>query len=135
GTNGGTPAEVYTINSGTLAPGEVIVIGTSGSLQTITQNNGSAFYTNAFNFNGDDSLVIIYGGNQTDVFGTPEVDPGSFWSGNGVLTANQNIALNNSITIGSTGFTDPSTRFNTISSNPSNGTEGVSNFGITQLLP
>ncbi|HNQ27431.1 MAG TPA: choice-of-anchor J domain-containing protein, partial [Aquaticitalea sp.] len=135
GTNGGTPAAVYTISTGTLAPGNVIVIGTSGDLETVTQGNGSDFYSYNFIFNGDDSLVIEYGGNETDVFGTPETDPGTAWTGGGVSTANQNIALNSGITTGSTGFSDPSTRFNTISTNPSGGSAALLGFGIAPVIP
>ena len=128
GTNGGTPSAVYTLSSGTLAPGAVIVIGTS-DLQTVTTNNGATFYSKSFTFNGDDALVIEYGGTQTDVFGNPGSDPGSAWSGNGVSTKNQNIELNSGITSGSSGWTDPSTRFTTVSTNPS-GTGGDDGFGI-----
>jgi len=113
GTNGNAPSDDYTLSSGALAPGEVIVIGTS-DLEATTTGNGSAFFLKSFSFNGDDALEIWYGDNKTDVFGMPGVDPGSEWAGNGVSTKNQNIKLLSGITTGSlTGWTDPSTRFET----------------------
>ncbi|GAB4319050.1 MAG: hypothetical protein Kow00127_11190 [Bacteroidales bacterium] len=128
GSNGSTPTPDYTLSSGTLASGEVLVIGTS-DLQTVTQSNGSAFYTYSFSFNGNDALVVKYGGTVTDVFGEPGVDPGSAWTGNGVSTLNQNIALLSGITTGDTdGWSDPSLRFETISIDPSGG--GVDGFGL-----
>ncbi len=129
GTNGATPSVDFTLSSGTLAVGEVLVIGTT-DLQTTTTNNGAAFHLENFTFNGDDALVVKYGGVTTDVFGDPGNDPGSAWDGNGVSTRNQNIELNAGITTGTTtGFTDPSTRFSTNNNNPS-GTGGDDGFGI-----
>ncbi|WP_127844333.1 T9SS type A sorting domain-containing protein [Psychroflexus aestuariivivens] len=130
GTNGNAPSPDFTLSEGTLAAGEVIVIGTS-DLETITLNNGSAFYDKGFTFNGDDALVVKYGGNTTDILGISGSDPGSAWSGNGVSTANQNIQLLDGITTGTTtGFTDPSTRFETVSSSPS-GNDGQQGFGVS----
>lgn len=77
------------------------------------------FINDPFSFNGDDALEVIYGGNTTDVFGSIGLDPGTSWSGNGVSTADSNIGLLSSINSGSlTGFTDPSTRFEVIESDP-----------------
>jgi hypothetical protein len=130
GTNGASPSTDYTLDSGTLASGNVIVIGTS-DMQTITEANGSVWYLKAFTFNGDDALVVKYGGTVTDVFGDPGTgDPGAGWSGNGVQTYNQNIELNSGITTGDTdGWTDPSSRFSTVSSDPV-GAGGLDGFGI-----
>lgn len=129
GTNGGTPSDDYTLSSGTLASGDVIVIGTS-DMETTTTGNGSSFYEKGFNFNGDDALVVKYGGAITDVFGNPGSDPGSAWTGNGVSTANQTIQLKSGITAGDIdGWTDPSSRFETVSTNPS-GAGGLVGFGL-----
>jgi hypothetical protein len=114
GTNGAAPSDDYTLDNGTLASGEVIVIGTS-DMETTTVANGSLFYLKAFSFNGDDALEVWYGTSKTDVFGDPGTgDPGSGWSGNGVQTWNQNISLKSGITDGDIdGWTDPSIRFET----------------------
>ena len=126
GTNGQTPSVDFTLSAGTLAVGDVIVIGTS-NMQATTEGNGATFYLKAFSFNGDDALVVKYGGTTIDVFGDPGSDPGSSWNGNGVDTRNNNISLKSGITTGDTdGFTDPSTRFETTA----NGST-LTGFGIS----
>lgn len=132
GANSAAPSADITISSGTLSPGEVMVIGTSDMGTYLTdQGLGVTFVLKAFTFNGDDSLVVKYGATTTDTFGNPGNDPGSAWSGSGVSTANQNIRLLNDITTGDTdGWTDPSTRFTTVSSSPATLPAGLSGFGI-----
>jgi hypothetical protein len=89
------------------------------------------FVSFGLSFNGDDSLVVRYGDTTTDVFGNPGSDPGSAWSGSGVSTANQNIRLLSSITTGDLdGWTDPSTRFETVSTTPATLPAGLSGFGV-----
>jgi 2',3'-cyclic-nucleotide 2'-phosphodiesterase (5'-nucleotidase family) len=131
GTNGATPSPDYTLNTGTLAPDEVLIIGTT-DLQDVATLNNVDFYDYGFTFNGDDALVVKLGATITDVFGMPNEDPGSSWEANGVDSRNQNIALLSGITTGElVGFTDPSTRFETISTTPSdvdNG--GIDGFGV-----
>ena len=120
-----------TINSGTLAVGEVLVIGGS-DLSTWMSNNypSVTFINDPFTFNGNDALEVVYGGTTTDVFGTIGTDPGTAWTGSGVSTADQNIELKPGITTGTTtGFTDPSTRFNTNNENPT-GVDGLNGFGV-----
>ncbi|MEP5944632.1 MAG: lamin tail domain-containing protein, partial [Balneola sp.] len=131
GTNGAALSVDHTVSSGTLASGDVMVIGTS-NIETYMDGEGLTsvlFSTKSFSFNGDDALSVEYGGVVTDVFGDPGTgDPGSDWNGNGVSTANQNIQLKSGITTGDTdGFTDPSTRFETVSTDPVN---DLSGFGV-----
>ena len=133
GANGAAPSTDATISSGYLLPGEVMVIGTSDMGTYLSgQGLGGVFYfEKSFTFNGDDALVVKYNGVTTDAFGDPGSDPGSSWSGSGVNTRNQNIRLLTSITTGDTdGWTDPSTRFETVSSSPSTLPAGLSGFGI-----
>ncbi|MEZ4949598.1 MAG: hypothetical protein R2784_09465 [Saprospiraceae bacterium] len=135
-TNGSSSiSNQIVINTGTLDPDEVMVIG-GADLSAYMSNNapGVQFVSNSFQFNGDDALELVYGGTQVDVFGIIGVDPGSAWSGGGVSTADQNIALLGSINTGSTGFSDPSSRFSTISSNPV-GNGGLSGFGVAPGAP
>lgn len=130
GTNGAIPSPDFTLSSGTLAANAVLVIGTS-DMQTITESNGSTFHLKAFTFNGDDALVVKYGGVITDVLGVPGSDPGTAWSGSGVSTADRNIAIKVGITTGDTdGWIDPSLRFETVSTNNS-----ATGFGIAPLAP
>jgi len=129
GTNGALPSPDFTISTGTLASGAAIVIGTS-DLQLTTEANGSVFYLKAFTFNGDDALIVKYGGITTDVFGIPGSDPGTAWSGSGVSTANQNISIKEGIETGDTdGWTDPSERFETTTTDNS-----PTGFGIAPIL-
>jgi len=128
GTNGATPSTDYTLSSGTLFNGGVIVVGSSGDLATETTNNGGTHYTESFTFNGNDALEIYLGGTLTDMFGISGNDPGTQWSGNSVSSANQNIQLKSGIWSGDTdGWTDPSTRFETVSSTP---VSNMTGFGI-----
>ncbi len=129
GTNGNALTTILTIDTGTLAPGTVMVIGTSDMASYIPE--GVTFVVYAFTFNGDDALAVIYGTTTTDIFGNPGVDPGSAWSGNGVSTANQNIQLLSGITTGaSSAWTDPSTRFETVSTTPATLPAGLTGFGV-----
>ena len=128
GVNGGTPSTDYTLSVGTLFNGGVIVVGTSGDLATATTNNGGTHYTEGFTFNGDDALEIYLSGTLTDMFGVSGSDPGTYWSGSGVSTKNQNIQLKSGIWTGDIdGWTDPSTRFETVSTTPVSNQTG---FGI-----
>jgi len=121
GTNGGVPSPDFTLSEGTLAAGEVIVIGTSDM---------NPAHEKGFTFNGDDALVLTLGGITNDVFGIPGSDPGSAWTNNSVSTANQNIQLKEGITTGATdGWTDPSIRFETVSETPSLA-GGLLGFGV-----
>ena len=118
-TNGSSsPTTEATVSTGTLADNEVLVIGGSALMNHMDNNVPSVmFIEDPFSFNGDDALEILYGGTQVDVFGTIGSDPGSSWDGNGVSTEGQNIQLLGGITSGSTGFSDPSTRFETVVNN------------------
>ena len=133
GTNGGTPSSDFTLSSGTLESGKVIVIGSDeiGTYLEATFGIGAIQYQlKAFTFNGDDALVLKLDGEITDMIGTGGTDPGSEWAGSGVSTKNQNISLLSVIEGGSpAGFTDPSERFSTTSTAPSdNG--GLQGFGL-----
>ncbi|NBW70349.1 MAG: T9SS C-terminal target domain-containing protein [Bacteroidetes bacterium] len=118
GTNGGALRLDFELNEGTLAPTEVIVIGTS-DMQLSTEWNEAPFYQENFTFNGDDALAITYGDSITDRFGLEGSDPGIHWSSSGVSTSNSNIALKFGILNGDeSGWIDPSLRFQTLSVQP-----------------
>lgn len=135
GTNGGVLTALVTISTGTLNSGSCLVIGTStpAGLQTTTASNGGTFSAYTFTFNGDDALQVEYGGVVTDIFGTPGSDPGTSWTGNSVNTANQSIQLKVGISSGSlVSWTDPSTRFETVTTTPSTDFTG---FGACTNTP
>jgi hypothetical protein len=131
GVNGGALSSDFTLATGTLAAGAVMVVGTS-ELVAYVDGLGTGVLTaeKGFTFNGDDALQIQLDSVVQDTFGTPGSDPGDEWVGSGVSTMNQNIALVSGITAGDIdGWTDPSTRFETVSSTPS-GTGGMDGFGV-----
>ncbi|KAB1063678.1 T9SS type A sorting domain-containing protein [Salibacter halophilus] len=132
GTNGAAPSVDITVSSGTLGVDEVMVIGSSDIETYLTNTFGQNeffFVEKPFTFNGDDALQVIYNGDTTDIFGTPGVDPGSSWDGNGVSTSDQNIKLLTSISNGdTTGWSDPSTRYETVSTSPTSA-GGLEDFG------
>lgn len=131
GVNGGTPSTDVTVDTGILAADDVLVIGTT-DMQNTANANSATFIDKSFTFNGDDALVVKLDGVTTDVFGTLGDQPSGGWSGNGVSTQNSNIALLTGINSGNTsGFSDPSTRFETINSTPSDITSGgLDGFGV-----
>jgi hypothetical protein len=136
GTNGGALTAIAStlLNTGTFLRNSVIVIGTA-DIGTYLTNNGLAsvrFVTSALTFNGDDSLGLYLNGSLLDTFGTVGTDPGTSWALNGVNTANQNIELRSGITSVSSGWTDPSVRFQTVSTTPSS-SGGLSGFGVAPV--
>ena len=135
GTNGGSLTNAVTVSTGTLLPGAVMVIGTTDIGTYLTgQGLTVPFKVYAFVFNGDDALAIKYRGVVTDNFGNPGNDPGSNWSKDGVSTENQNIQLLNGITEGDLdGWTDPTIRFETVSTTPATLPEGLAGFGIAPI--
>lgn len=136
GLNGGSLSSDFTLNSGTIAPGEAIVIGTSdiGTYLNDTFGPGVVqFFLEPFTFNGDDSLQIQLGGVVEDTFGIPGSDPGSAWSGSGVETRDSNIAILAGILDGDIdGFTDPSERFSTVNTAPASA-GGLEGFGVSPV--
>lgn len=142
GTNGGALTTLVTINTGTLASGAVMVIGTADIITYVNTNApGTLTQTYTFTYNGDDALQIEYGaGNITDMFGTVGSDPGTSWpapSGGSTSTANQNIELASNIATGDTdGWTNPSPRFVTVDAPV--GTSPIvalTGFGVAPVLP
>lgn len=132
GTNGGTPTTIHTRAGGTLAPGAVMVFQKGLEISTYMNSQGitdvSKINVGSLAFDGNDAIIIEYGGVQTDVFGTPNSDPGTHW-GTTVQTRNQNIALKSGVLTGSSGFTDPAVRFDTESTTPT-ASGGLSGFGM-----
>lgn len=132
GTNGTALINLVTVNTGSLEPGAVLVIGTAEIGTWLTNQGLTAvrFIQFTFVFNGDDALAIKYGDAITDIFGTPGVDPGYSWSGGTVNAANQDIQLKIGILTGDIdGWSDPSLRFETVSVNPTS-PYGLIGFGI-----
>lgn len=113
-TNGSsTPTLEVELSSGTLAAGDVAVVGNS-SLQTYmaTYHATVPFTLHTFGYDGDDAIEVVWDGYRNDVLGTIGVDPGSGWTANGVSTNNQHIELiPNLFAADTNGWSDPSVRF------------------------
>ncbi len=119
-TNGSsTIGATFTLNSGSLTAGSVLVIANTDSTgDTAISTAGLTVIdttSSAINFNGDDALELVLGSTTLDIVGQIGFDPGSSWSGSGVSTANQNIELlSASLTtgdlLGSNAY-DPSARY------------------------
>ena len=138
GTNGATCNPNIVIDTGSLYPGKVLVIGTDidvdsddlSQLRTITEANGSVFYPYSFTFNGDDALTVSFNGQVTDMFGQCGQDPGSSWDSGTISTRNQNISLIEGIVEGDVdGWSDPSERFFSVNDNPN----GITYEGSVEL--
>ncbi|NNM16537.1 MAG: hypothetical protein HKO56_07765, partial [Bacteroidia bacterium] len=125
-----------TVTSGTLGPGEVLVIGTSdiGAYLTSVGLGAVTYVSYGFTFNGDDALEIRLGGVPQDRFGTLGVDPGAGWSGTcgaTIATNNTNLELLPTVTSGDTsGFSDPCSRFTEL-----NQGDSLLGFGVAPALP
>lgn len=140
GTNGAPLRLDFELAQGGLAPSQVLVIGTS-DIQPSVEWNQANFYLEYFTFNGDDALAVSYGDSITDRFGLEGSDPGQNWSDAGVSTSNSNIALKFGLLSGDLmGWSDPSHRFQTLSTHPSQDIEQslLEGFGVppatTKLL-
>jgi len=142
-----------TILSGLLPAGQVLVIGDGPSGEALlaagliiaeagstpaTAPSGTMFYDAAgklkflkdtFTYNGNDALEVLLNFTRMDVFGTIGQDPGLAWIGGGVSTTNQNLSLKPFAGTGSRGFTDPSTRFQTVST-----TDATTGLGVAPVL-
>ncbi len=133
-TNGSPVAtNEITVSSGTLASNAVMVIGTGSKLSSyLSKYLPDVTYVNhSFSFDGDDALDITLGGTLQDEFGTIDSDPGTEWSGNGVSTDDQNIELQFGITSGTdVGFSDPSTRFQSVKKLSFSLEENFRGFGL-----
>jgi len=103
GSNGGSPNSAVVVTNGTLLNGDVLVIGTSDMTPDVVQG---------FTFNGNDAIVLEFGGFVVDVVGTVGNNPGVAWTNAGVSTKDQNIQLKTGINTGDAdGWLDPSERF------------------------
>ena len=136
GTNGGALTAIAStlLNTGTFLSNSVIVFG-KADIGTYLTDNGLAsvrFVTHNFSFNGDDTLGLFLDGSLLDTFGDEGSDPGSSWTANGVSTKDQNIEILPGITTVSKGFSDPSVRFQTVSTTPSL-SGGLSGFGLAPV--
>ncbi len=105
-SNGSSTAGSTFALSGTLAPGEIIILVHASA--TSDFKVGTYYETSVANWNGDDAIVLYNGEAVVDSFGQVGFDPGSSWSANGVVTANMTLVRAPFVT---SGDTDPFDEF------------------------
>ena len=121
-----------------LAPGDVMVIGSTGTFNGTTMsaevasNNSNCFFKGYnFAFNGDDQLTVKLDGVITDGFGLT-TDPGGGIYNSSLSTQNDNIQLLPGIFNGDVDYfsegNDLGNRFEKVSDTPA--TSGIAGFGI-----
>ena len=121
-SNGATTPTNSQVLSGTLAPGDVVVLANASATAAFkpvgTLNSGVA------NFNGDDALTLEKSGAVIDRFGQLGFDPGTDWTGGAVSTLNQTLRRKATITVGDPNATtvfDPSMQWDSFSVDTSSG--------------
>ncbi|MES2706206.1 MAG: endonuclease/exonuclease/phosphatase family protein [Verrucomicrobiota bacterium] len=99
------------------APAESFASATAHTLYCNAAGRAVFLKGSGLDFNGDDALEVVLDGLRCDVFGRIGQDPGTAWTGGAgnPSTADQNLALRPEIVTGSGGFTQPGTRFVTVS--------------------
>ncbi|MBI5547508.1 MAG: lamin tail domain-containing protein [Deltaproteobacteria bacterium] len=114
-SNGASSPSATLALTGDLQPGSTFVLcntsASAGILAVCNLRNSSVV-----NFNGDDSVALVCGGNNVDVIGQIGTDPGAEWVANGVSTLNKTLRRKCSVVSGdpdgSNAF-DPSAEWDT----------------------
>ena len=87
------PNFIYNL-SGTLADGDVYVMSADQATAAVLAVADTAFaYPSICHYSGDDALGLFKNDTLIDVFGTPDVDPGTGWNVAGVTNATVNYTL------------------------------------------
>ncbi len=102
--NGSSTAGLTIALTGTVASGDVYVVGQASAAAAIVaqadQTNGSGW------FNGDDAVVLTHAGVAIDVIGQIGVDPGTEWGSGFTSTADNTLRRKPSVTAGDTNGSD-----------------------------
>ncbi len=103
-SNGGTTASPITLD-GTVAPGDVFVLGNSNSandpaILAADQLSGSV------NFNGNDAVALLKGTDLVDVIGQIGVNPGTEWGTGLTSTADNTIRRKETVATGDANGSD-----------------------------
>lgn len=102
--NGSSSAGLTIPLQGAIAAGDVFVVAHSQAdpaiLAVADQTTGAGL------FNGDDAVVLLYGGSPVDIIGQIGVDPGSQWGMDDSATANRTLRRKSGVTRGDNDGTD-----------------------------
>jgi len=109
-SNGAATAGATLILSGTLASGDVYVIantssaaGITGVADVLVPTSGGTAVTN---YNGDDAVALLKGGNLLDVIGQIGFDPGTVWGTSPASTLNNTITRKSTVCAGDANGSD-----------------------------
>ncbi len=96
--------------SASLSPAGMLADGATAVFKNSSANiySGTSFNNGAVNFNGNDAMALFNSvtGQNVDIFGVMGVDPGSYWSGNGINTQNHTLRRISTVTSGNTNPTN-----------------------------
>ncbi|MDB5931025.1 MAG: putative endonuclease/exonuclease/phosphatase family protein, partial [Polaromonas sp.] len=98
-SNGASTTSFVFPLTGSLAPGQVLVLVNSNSTAPFLVA-GSVPANTVVNFNGDDALTLEKSGAVIDRIGQLGADPGTEWAGNGVSTLNRTLRRKPAVTSG-----------------------------------
>ena len=101
-TNGGTGSSSSSSLTGTLAPGEALVL-CNGSIDDPTPCD---VIDGVINHNGDDAYDLTCPGGMVDSIGSTMADPGDAWVVGGVSTQNETLRRRCTISMGDTDLSD-----------------------------
>lgn len=109
-SNGAATAGATLTLSGTLASGDVYVIantssaaGITGVADVLVPTSGGTAVTN---YNGDDAVALLKGGNLLDVIGQIGFDPGTVWGTSPASTLNNTITRKSTVCAGDANGSD-----------------------------
>ena len=98
--NGKNEAEKSLSLSGLLQGGAVYVVANKKANKAILNVADLKTSSSVVNFNGDDTLTLLYQGKIIDVIGQIGVDPGANWGTDNVSTEGSTIRRKSSVMIG-----------------------------------
>ena len=111
--NGGSFTNTF-MPSGSINPGDVFVVATNQSSNTILAEADTALsFPSVAHFNGDDALILMKSSDTIDVIGSPGIDPGSSWTLiDGATTKDHTLVRKKEISSGQLNWTLGSNEWN-----------------------
>jgi hypothetical protein len=97
-SNGSTSPSQSATLTGILAANSTYVVTHPSAVAGILNNADQTF---GFNFNGDDAIGLLKGGQLIDIVGKIGEDPGTEWSSGGVSTLDKTLVRKNTVSKGS----------------------------------
>jgi plastocyanin/predicted extracellular nuclease len=109
---------------GTLNSGDVFkIVNDAADPILVSQADTALGWPSVVHFTGDDAIMLVNGTDTIDVFGTPGVDPGSYWIMGSDSSQNITLVRKGTVQMGSTDWTVGATEWDSYPVNT------YSNFG------